>query len=165
MTGATFHLESATRIANRLVEILGPYCERIEVVGSIRRRKKMIHDIDLVVIPNSISGLGMALMRHGQLLTKKRIDSKTKIIKGRYQLMPVDIYLADEQTWPMLLLVRTGSAEHNQKLAMLAKRKGLHFAADGQGILDGDGKRISGDTEVSIFEALGLEWVPPEGRE
>jgi len=42
---------------------------------------------------------------------------------------------------------------------------GLKFKANGEGILDGNGRRISRETEESIFEALGLEWVPPEKNE
>jgi DNA polymerase/3'-5' exonuclease PolX len=48
---------------------------------------------------------------------------------------------------------------------MLAKRKGLQFKANGEGILDSEGQRVSGDTEESIFEALGLDYVAPEERE
>jgi len=77
----------------------------------------------------------------------------------------VEIYIANTETWPMLLVVRTGSASHNQMLAMRARSMGLKFKANGEGILDGDGRRVSGETEESIFEALGLEGVPPEERE
>lgn len=160
-----YNLDYASLVADRLVAGLAPHCERIMVVGSVRRGKLVVRDVDLVVIPNSINALGIALLRHGEILTKKRLDSNTKIIKYRFEGLPIDIYIADRQTWPMILLVRTGSASHNQRLAMLAKRQGLHFAADGQGILDADGRRISGDTEQSVFAALGLDYVQPEERE
>jgi DNA polymerase (family 10) len=165
-----YDLDYASLVAERLVAGLEPCCERITVAGSIRRRRPQVKDIDLVVIPTTISALGMALLRRGEILTKKRLDSSTKIIKFRYRnassgSVPVDIYIADRETWSMLLLVRTGSATHNQRLAMLAQSKGLQFKANGDGILDGDGRRISGDTEASIFAALGLDYVPPEERE
>lgn len=38
-------------VAERLVENLAPFCERIEVAGSIRRGRKDPHDIELVAIP------------------------------------------------------------------------------------------------------------------
>lgn len=160
-----YELECAAQVANRLVRFLEPYCERIMVVGSIRRLRPQIKDIDLLAIASSLGGLAMALIKHGEILTKRRIDNCTKIIKYRFEAVPIDIYIADVNTWPMILLVRTGSASHNQRLAMLAKRQELHFAADGQGILDSDGRRISGETEESIFEALGLDYVAPEERE
>lgn len=160
-----YDLEYAIRIAERLIALLEPHCERIAVAGSIRRKRPQVKDIDLVVIPSSISALGVALLRHGEILTKGRLDNGTKIIKYRFKGGPVDIYIANEETWPMLLLVRTGSANHNQRLAILAKKKRLAFKANSEGILDDDGRRMSGDTEASIFAALGLDYVPPEERE
>ena len=160
-----YELGYATEMADRLVRILEPCCDRIAVAGSIRRKRPQVKDIDLVISPNNLSGLGITLMRYGEILTKKRLDTKTKIIKYRFHGVPVEIYIANEDTWPMLLLVRTGSASHNQVLAMLAKQQGLKFKANGEGILDGDGRRISGDTEASIFAALGLEYMEPEERE
>jgi len=155
----------ATEMANRLVALLEPYCERIAVAGSIGRKRPEVKDIDLVIIPHSLSGLGIMLLRYGEILTKKRLDSKTRIIKYRFHGIAVEIYIANPQTWPMLLLVRTGSVSHNQMLAMRARRMGLKFKANGEGILDDEGKRISGDTEESIFEVLGMKYVPPEERE
>ena len=160
-----FTLDYASGIAARLTSIIRPYCDAVVVAGSIRRRRPQVKDIDLVVIPNSLSGLAMALLKRGEILTKKRLDSKTKIIKAHFEGVPVDIYLADKETWATILLIRTGSADHNKRLAMKAKRLDLHLKANGEGILDGDGRKISGDTEQSIFAALGMEWVPPEKRE
>lgn len=160
-----YDLDYASGVAARFTSIIRPYCDAVAVAGSIRRKRPHVKDIDLVVIPSSLFGLAMTLLKRGEILTKKRIDNGTKIIKARFEAVPIDIYIADKETWPMLLLVRTGSASHNQRLAMLAKSKGLKFKADGQGILDGEGRRISGDTEQSIFAALGLEYVPPEERE
>ena len=64
----------------------------------------------------------------------------------------------------MLLLVRTGSTAHNKQLAIRAKRLGLHFAADGRGILQ-DNKPIAYRSEEEIFAALGLPFKPQEERE
>jgi len=155
----------ATEMANRLVALLEPCCERIAVAGSIRRKRPQVKDIDLVIITGSLSGLGITLLRYGEILTKRRLDSTTRIIKYRFRGVLVEIYMANPQTWPMLLLVRTGSVSHNQMLAMRARSRGLKFKANGDGILDADGRRISADTEESIFEALGMKYVPPEERE
>lgn len=160
-----YELNYAAGMADRFISLLDPCCERIAVAGSIRRKRPQVKDIDLVIIPNSVSALGITLLRHGEILTKKRLDSKTKIIKYRFRGIQVEMYIANKDTWPMLLLVRTGSKEHNQHLAHVAKLWGKKFKANGEGILDADGNKISGDTEESIFEALGLEWVPPEERE
>jgi len=45
-------LEKAKAIADEVVRRLGPYCTKIEVAGSIRRRKPWVKDVDIVLIPS-----------------------------------------------------------------------------------------------------------------
>jgi DNA polymerase/3'-5' exonuclease PolX len=46
------NLETATRVANRLKTLLEPYCERIEIAGSVRRQKtEGIKDVELCIVP------------------------------------------------------------------------------------------------------------------
>lgn len=160
-----YELEYAAETANRLVGILEPCCHRIAVAGSIRRKRPQVHDIDLVIIPNNLSALGMTLLRHGEILTKKRIQSKTKIIKYRFKGMPVDIYVADNASFATLLLIRTGSANHNRRLAIKGRELGLRLKADGQGIIDAEGNVIAWRSEEEIFRSLGMDYIRPEERE
>ena len=46
-------LSTASNYADQIVEWLTPYCERIEIAGSIRRARPEVNDIDLVVIPRT----------------------------------------------------------------------------------------------------------------
>jgi DNA polymerase/3'-5' exonuclease PolX len=46
----------------------------------------------------------------------------------------------------------------------LAKKKGWHLAANGDGLFDENGKRIAGESEESIYKALDLPWQEPEER-
>jgi DNA polymerase/3'-5' exonuclease PolX len=41
-------------MCDEIVSKLGPFCERIEVAGSLRREEKMIGDIELVILPKFI---------------------------------------------------------------------------------------------------------------
>jgi DNA polymerase/3'-5' exonuclease PolX len=43
-------LQQAQKIASQVIQTLKPFCERIEVAGSIRRKRPFVHDIDLVCI-------------------------------------------------------------------------------------------------------------------
>ena len=72
----------------------------------------------------------------------------------------VDFYVASKQTWGALLLIRTGSAEHNIKLSQIALRKGMKLTHKG---LTKGGKVIA-STENEIFGALDLPYVEPELR-
>ncbi|MBA7704171.1 hypothetical protein ES703_112972 [subsurface metagenome] len=159
-------LQRAKNIANIILERLQPYCSRIEVAGSVRRKKPTVNDIDFVLIPSDpwnleheIMGLRMA----GQSLTAPHADG-AKLKRFTYNGVQIDLYFAEEKTWATLLLIRTGSKESNIRLTSLAKKKGWKLHASGTGLFNEKGERIAGDTEESIFEALGLEYLPPEKR-
>ncbi|MBA7597916.1 hypothetical protein ES703_04924 [subsurface metagenome] len=152
-------LERAQRIAEEVVKRLAPYCKRIEVAGSIRRKKPWVNDVDLVLIPHDLWDLHSELTKLGQLkMSGKKI---LRVIAGSTQ---IDLYVADEETWATLLLIRTGSAENNIRLASLAKKRGWHLAASGDGLFNEHEERIAGDTEESIYSALRLPFQEPEER-
>ena len=167
-------LEQAKRIADEVISKLRPHCERIEVAGSIRRGKSWVRDIDLVCIPISQGQFIAALRQLGPF----KVGGQS-IIRVDYHGASLDVYIAKPETWATLLLIRTGSAAHNVMLCKLAKSKGMKLHADGSGLFrfggmiatDGaaDGSleeiRIAGDTEESIFTALGLKYKKPEERE
>lgn len=152
-------LERAQKIASEVVKRLSPYCWRIEVVGSIRRGKPQVRDIDIVLIPSDLWNLHHEIMGMGQVRM-----SGSKIMRVMVNSTQVDIYVASEETWATLLLIRTGSAENNIRLATLAKKRGWHLAASGEGLFNQEGERVAGDSEESIYEALGLPWQRPEER-
>lgn len=152
-------LEKAKAIADEVVERLSPYCQRIEIAGSIRRRKAWVNDIDLVLIPSDRWELDSILVTMG-----KYKMSGMKITRVEMDNINLDVYFATPETFATLLLIRTGSKENNIRLATLAKRKGWHLAASGNGLFNETGERIAGDTEESIYQALGLPWQRPEER-
>ena len=155
-------LDRAEKIAEAIVKRLAPYCMKIEVAGSIRRRKPQVRDIDIVLIPSDPWNLHQEILSLCQPFAPKA--SGSKIMRIQVMSTQVDIYFADEATWATLLLIRTGSAENNIRLASLAKKKGWHLAASGDGLFNELGERIAGDSERSIFEALGLKYQEPEDR-
>jgi len=152
-------LERAQKVANEVVKRLNPYCQKIEVAGSIRRRKPQVRDIDLVLIPKDPWDFHGELMKLGQL----KMSGK-KILRVMVGSVQVDIYVADEATWATLLLIRTGSAKNNIRLCSRAKDMGWHLAASGDGLFNEKEERIAGDTEISIYNALGLPYQRPEER-
>jgi len=152
-------LERAQKVADAVVKRLSPYCQRIEIAGSIRRRKPWVNDADLVLIPKDPWNFHAELMKLGQL----KMSGK-KIMRAIVGSVQVDIYVADEATWATLLLIRTGSKENNIFLCSRAKDMGWHLAASGDGLFNEKGERIAGDSELSIYNALGLPYRRPEER-
>jgi DNA polymerase/3'-5' exonuclease PolX len=45
--------EAARAVADALLHYLAPVCERVEVAGSLRRRKEYVGDIEIVAIPKT----------------------------------------------------------------------------------------------------------------
>lgn len=117
-------LEEAVQKSASILEILSPLCERIEVAGSIRRKKPEIRDIDIVLIPLPLVDFVGVL----QTKTNAKVEKRgNKIISLRIDGVGVDLNLATKETFTPILLFRTGSWEHNTKLASKALRLGLKF--------------------------------------
>ena len=155
-------LEQARQIANNIKKVLTPYCDRIEIAGSIRRRKPIVHDIDFVLIekPESALIIPSLLATIGAITLN---GSKIKRLHYGDADINIDIYTATPASWSTLLLIRTGSKENNIRLATIAKRKGWQLKANGDGLFNNHGDRIA-DTEESIFQVLGLPYQEPHDR-
>lgn len=165
-------LDLAERYAAKIAEALRPLCQRIEIAGSIRRRRADVHDIDLVC----------QIAVGGQAALQARCRQSCKVVAqgmqiSRYQTsagIQLDLYFAHAaypdalrvwpSNWGSVLLCRTGSKEHNIFIASIARQRGLRWTP-GTGVCAGGGKIIASETEEEIFAALGLAYLPPERRE
>jgi len=159
-------LEKANKIAMDIEEQLRPWCSNIAIVGSIRRKKDWIRDVDIIAIPSNQGRFLAVLQSLGRIKTGG--GKIIRVAMGFTKGIDLDVYVATPETWATLLLIRTGSASHNVYLCGLAKNNGLKLHADGSGlfkIVEGVEVRIAGDTEESIFKALGLQYVAPEKRD
>jgi len=175
-------LAEAERIAAALVADLEPYCARITLAGSVRRRKEVVGDIEFVAIPR-YEPAGLFGDRTANTLWEHlhARDDAYRFVKGDspdgryYQLalparpgLQVDLSLAREDNWGLTLLVRTGSAAFST--AMLARWKRVQgIGREGQGSVDGrlvtrDGRVIPTPEEETVFQLLGMRTVPPERR-
>lgn len=143
----------------QVIHLTGPFTIAALESGMKSGAPSLAIRIDLVLIPqdlwelhHEIAGLGPVRM------------SGNKIMRVEVGNTQVDIYFCEPETWATLLLIRTGSAENNIRLASLAKKKGWHLAASGDGLFNENGQRIAGDTEASIYKALGLPFQEPWER-
>jgi DNA polymerase (family 10) len=158
-------LEEATTIAEKVKQTLSPYCDKIEIAGSIRRRKPVVHDIDIVLIekPWRLLLLSSLIASMGRIVLNG--DRIKRLWYGDNPPgISIDIYFATPATWATLLLIRTGSKENNIRLATLAKRRRWQLKASGGGLFNDTGETIAGETEESIYEALGIPYQQPWER-
>ena len=164
-------LVQAEGIASLVVSLTDAWCQKIEVVGSIRRKKPAIHDIDFVVLTyenehdehwkalkdSMITMAGVKVILNGPEIFRTLLP-----LEGG-EWVQVDFYRAKPETYGVHKLVRTGSAEHNIFLAKLAIKQDLRLQYS-RGIVEGNTVNAGSD-ETECFHALNLEFIPPELRE
>jgi DNA polymerase (family 10) len=160
------NIEVAEAMAEQIKTAAAYYCRKLDIVGSVRRRKAKVHDIDFVAVTKTdidwqkIGGTLKHMKARLSCSGNSVIKALVPCEKGLFQ---VDFYRAQPRTLGIHLLVRTGSAEHNTWLASYAISKGMRVKySEG---LTKDGSVIAGETEQSVFEALGLPYPLPHERE
>lgn len=169
------NLPFATACATRLVEWLGPFSVRIEIAGSVRRRKSDPADVDLVCIPKfateqDIFGQAIARKNATWVEIDRRVSAeKWQVLRAGAEMVSftargvqVDIWFATEENWGTTLLCKTGSKEHNIWLAKYAISRGGKWHP-GIGLYLGN-HRVS-RTEEEIYATLGLDAIAPDRRE
>ena len=138
-----------------------PGVARVEVAGSIRRRKETVGDADLLALARTAEA---AIAAFAQLPAVARVlgQGDTKCSVKLQDGLQVDVRVVPEESFGAALLYFTGSKAHNVALRQLAMKKGWKLNEYG---LFRSTRRIAGRTEQEIYDRLGLAWIPPELRE
>jgi DNA polymerase/3'-5' exonuclease PolX len=178
-------LADARRIAIAVLAELQPYCERIEIAGSIRRARDMIGDVEILCIPkptaHNLFGepLSDAVTDYLSKLPPgwaKRLSKAATPTFGKYNKLmlyrypelfitfPVDIFSTTHENWGMALLIRTGPYEFNKAVMIRFRELGMRGHAYG-GVTDAHGNEIPCPDEETVFRLLQWEYVPPEKRD
>ncbi len=136
---------------------------RISLAGSFRRRKETIGDLDILVTsqePTVIMDFFTELPEVKRVLAKGKTKS-TVVLTNNLQ---VDLRVVEEDSFGSALQYFTGSKEHNIRLRELALDRNWKLSE--YSLLDRKtGKKIAGEDEEGIYEALGLGYIEPELRE
>ena len=186
-------LQQASAIAERVKGTLAAWCRQIEVAGSVRRQRPECGDIDLVILPHSETAkaeikrrclVSSRLVRDGdqnfivQLHGWPSLPAGCQLDVFFAQPASTDLFTPAPTNLGSLLLCRTGSKEHN--IFLIEHAKTLEKKWDPyRGVLAGGrwhhypqlpseylgGELVAAATEMEIFAALGLPFIPPEQRE
>ena len=158
-------LEQALEIAEKVKALLAPHCERIEIAGSIRRKKPDVKDIEIVAIPNPFdTGLfesGIATVVNQWQKVKGELPCKytQRILPEGIKL---DLFFAERGNWGLVYAIRTGSADYSHKvLANGWVKRG--YKSEG-GYLVANGKQIDVPEEEDLFRRIGVPFKEPELR-
>lgn len=157
------NLSDADKAAAEIVEAITPFCSRIEIAGSIRRRVLFPGDIEIVAIPKN-----QTLLQLRDIVNNKwgapsigLFPSKYTRIRRSYN---IDLFWPTTRNWGMIYFIRTGSAEFAKKALIRWKEitKG-GYSEDGL-LHTADHVVVETPEEADVFKALKWAYVPPEKR-
>jgi len=157
----------AKSIADRIVEELKPHCERIEIAGSIRRKKPEVKDIEIVAIPKPYEiGLfetGIATVINKWQKVKGELPCKytQRILQDGIK---VDIFFAVPENWGLIYAIRTGSADYSFKVLAAGWVAQGYKSIDGHLFHLSNNKRYDVREEKDLFARAGVKYCEPEER-
>jgi DNA polymerase (family 10) len=129
--------------------------------GSLRRGRETVGDLDILSTDPEAIERFLAhpsvhdVLAHGGTKASARFGSEG---------LQVDVRVVAQESFGAALQYFTGSKEHNVALRQRALKMGLTLNEYGLFTLEGE-RRVAGETEEGVYEALGLAWIPPELRE
>lgn len=136
---------------------------RISIAGSLRRRKEIIKDLDLVVSTQDSAAVMdfFTTLPQVEAITAKGDTKASVILKSG---IASDLRTVSDAEFSYALHHFTGSKEHNIAMRARAQRMGLKMNEYGL-FREKDNHLIPCKDEEAIFKALGLAYIPPELRE
>ncbi|MDJ1431696.1 PHP domain-containing protein [Halostagnicola sp. A-GB9-2] len=159
----------------------------VEVAGSIRRWRETIGDVDALAATESGQEAVESFLEWDSI--DDEIESGPAKASARVGDVRVDLRVVVPEEFGSALQYFTGSKDHNVRLRNYAIERDMKLneygafdvssearsASDSRTKSDDEiddpdggqrvGDRVAGETEESMYEALGLPWIPPELRE
>ena len=135
---------------------------KIEIAGSLRRKKETIRDIDILVTsskPKELMDYFTSLDVVEKVVAKGKTKSTVRLKEG----LECDVRLVEEEAFGSALVYFTGSKQLNIEMRKIALKKDLKL--NEYGLFNDKDKRIAGKTEQEVFGKLGMQYVEPELRE
>ena len=156
-------LATAAHYADALVRHLEQTkgVERIAVAGSFRRMRETVGDLDILVTARKANVATERFVGYPDVavvLAQGETRSAVRLKCG----LQVDLRVVPAESFGAALVYFTGSKAHSIALRRLALQRG--FKINEYGVFHEE-ERIAGDTEASVYRAIGLPEIPPELRE
>ncbi|MEE2657102.1 MAG: DNA polymerase/3'-5' exonuclease PolX [Candidatus Latescibacterota bacterium] len=139
-----------------------PATIRISVAGSLRRRKEVVKDIDIVISCTDPAAVSEAFVTHEEVEDVVAWGKRKTSVRLRSGIQ-VDLRIVEDDLFPCILHHFTGSKDHNVLMRSRALAMGLHL--NEYGLFRDDEKILTCKSEEDLFRALRLHYVPPELRE
>ncbi len=159
-------LSEAMPLADETVAYLKTHAlvGKINYVGSLRRMKETIGDIDILATAKSAKEV-MRIFTNMPGVKKIIAQGPTKsTILLSEKEAHVDIRVVKDSSYAAALQYFTGSKEHNIETRKIALKKGYKLS-EYDLLNKKTGKPIYAPDEQVLYKKLGLEYIPPEMRE
>ncbi len=159
-------------VAAQYAEPLADFFRRMKAVrevvvcGSFRRMKETVGDLDLLVTSEAPDAVMAGFSNYPEvkeMLASGPTRASALLASG----LQVDVRVVPKESFGAAMHYFTGSKAHNIAVRRIAQAKGLKINEYGvfRETKGGTGRRVAGATEASVFEAVGLRFIPPELRE
>jgi DNA polymerase (family 10) len=140
-----------------------PFAKRLgaTVAGSYRRMKETVGDLDFLVASSRPAEVVKRFTSYAEV---KQVTSRggTRASAVLANGLQCDLRVVPKESFGAALHYFTGSKAHNIAVRKLGIARGLKI--NEYGVWKGD-RRIAGETEASVYEAVGLPYLEPELRE
>ncbi|MDP8243391.1 MAG: DNA polymerase/3'-5' exonuclease PolX [Candidatus Hinthialibacter antarcticus] len=151
----------ARSILERVKAVKGVW--QADIAGSLRRGRETVGDVDILVSAKNAEAVMqefLATENIRDVLAQGATKSSILLECG----LQVDLRVVEKDAFGAALQYFTGSKEHNVKLRERAVKQKLKV--NEYGVYEtGSETLVAGKTEESVYQCLGLAWVPPELRE
>ena len=134
-----------------------PEVLEICMAGSLRRFKEVVKDIDIVASskePLKVMQYFVGLPQINQIIAQGETKTSVTLDSG----VNVDLRVVAPEEFVTAIHHFTGSKEHNTALRHRAKTMGIKINEYG---LFKEEMKIEVDSEVSLYQTLGLNYIPP----
>jgi len=163
-------LDQALSLAEFVLEEMkkGPGIQRIELCGSLRRRKETIKDIDILISsddPRPLMKRFISLEGVQQIVGQGETKSSIVVARGVGNdrvVMNADLRVVTDESFPFALNYFTGSKEHNVALRGLALARGYKL---NEYELSGPKGTVPCKNEEEFYRFFGMDYIEPELRE
>lgn len=165
-----YRIDDATETAARIAALIRgfPGIDTVTPAGSLRRGRETVGDLDLLVTgPACEPDCVAAVVDHVAglpLIANLIAKGQNKVSFNMRNGLQVDVRLLPKSSYGAALQYFTGSKMHNVALRQRAIKMGYTLSEYALARMD-DSSIVASSTEQEIYNALGLDYIPPELRE
>src|SRR5881398_277690 len=146
---------------------------QVEIAGSYRRRKEIVHDLDLLVATKEPEAVTKFFVSHPlveSVIAQGPTKSSVRLSSG----VQCDLRVVTTAEYPFALVYFTGNKEHNIELRSRALQRGWTLneyrlapvPVDSKAKKKKPVKKIPKvHDEAGLYRAVNLDFIPPELRE